>query len=115
MKVWNSVLTVVTSTLLTSDEEIWCLMTSTFVPEKQLKEAKKYVLVNEWNRGGFLRPYLYVGESGDVTMERGFAIQRNWKWGTVYAHFASEMVRFLETIDKMSSTLRVEEDAAKET
>ena len=96
----------------TTEEEMLCLMTCDFVPEPQLRRARKYIFVNEWNRDQIFQPHLHVGNNGSIVLERGFAINMQWSWGIVYDQFSSEIEKFLESIDVMQSQLRLEEDAA---
>ena len=110
VKQWNSFLTVMRG----NDEEMWCLMECTFTPETQLRAGKKYIFTNEWNKEQIFRPHLFVGGNGTISMERSFAINMKWVWSVVYDQFASETIRFLESIDVMQSQLRIEEDAANE-
>lgn len=94
------------------EDEILCLLSCPFVPEPQLRNARKYIFVNEWNRDQIFQPHLHVGNNGSIILERGFALNMHWVWGIVYDQFSSEMIRFLESIDLMQSHLRLEEDAA---
>ena len=91
---------------------MWCLMQCDFTPESQLKIARRYIFVNDWNREQLFRPHLFVSNNGTVSLERSFAIKTHWIWGQVYDVFSLEMKRFLESIDLMQSQLRIEEDAA---
>ena len=108
IKEWSSFLTV----SRTTDAEIWCVIQCPFTPEPQLSEARKYIFSNEWNKEQIFRPRLFVGRNGTIALERAFAINLSFLWGTVYELFAAETMLFLESIDVMQTQLRQEEDAA---
>ena len=110
VKEWNSYLTV----FAINDNSFWCLMQCDFTPEKQLKEGRKYIFVNDWNKEQIFRPHLFVGDNGTISLERTFSISKDMDWGHIYDIFSVELKRYLSSIDLMQSELRIHEDAAKE-
>lgn len=109
VKKWNSFLTVISL----EDEDINCMITCVFTPEEQLKMAKRYLFVNEWNKERLFSPSLSVDDEGDITLRKAFIIKKKWKWGIVYDVFSMSVEGFLDVINSFRAELRQQEDLAK--